>query len=172
MNGSEVLLKPDECALILADLQAGLAFAVESAGRQALVNNAVALAKVARTFHVPVIATTSASKVYSGPLQPQVQAALPDTKAFERRNMNAWEDGLLDPLERAREFEEFSRTARDYIRAVRQYLGEPPDREIPISCRNHSEICQLVNHVVAYRIRSLRHYSRQRSTHSECAEAT
>jgi nicotinamidase-related amidase len=92
MNGSEVLLKPDECVLILADLQAGLAFGVESAGRQVLVNNAVALAKVAKAFYVPVVATTSASKVYSGPMLPQVQAALPDTKPIERRNMNAWED--------------------------------------------------------------------------------
>ena len=92
MNGSEVLLKPEECALILADLQAGLAFGVESAGRQVLVNNAVALAKTARTFNVPVVATTSATKVYSGPLLPQLQAALPEAKAFERRNMNAWED--------------------------------------------------------------------------------
>jgi nicotinamidase-related amidase len=92
MNGSEVLLKPGECALLLADVQAGLAFAAESAGRQVLVNNVVALAKTAVTFNVPVIATTSASKVYSGPLLPQVQAALPGVKAFERRNMNAWED--------------------------------------------------------------------------------
>ena len=92
MNGSDTLLKPGESALLLVDLQAGLAFGVESMGRQALINNAVALAKVAKTFGVPVVATTSASKVYSGPLLPQVQAALPDVKAFERRNMNAWED--------------------------------------------------------------------------------
>jgi len=92
MNGTEVLLKPDECVLLLTDLQAGLAFGVESADRQVLVNNAVALAKVAKAFQVPVVATTSATKVYSGPLLPQVQAALPDTKPFERRNMNAWED--------------------------------------------------------------------------------
>ena len=78
--------------------------------------------------------------------------------------------GLLDPLNRAREFEEFSRTARDYIRAVRQYLGEPPDGHIPILCRNQSERLQLVNWVVAYRIRSLRHYSRQRDAYAEFAE--
>ena len=41
-----------------------------------------------------MIATTSASKVYSGPLFPQVQAALPGVKAIERRNMNAWEDDV------------------------------------------------------------------------------
>jgi nicotinamidase-related amidase len=39
-----------------------------------------------------VIATTSASKVYSGPLFPQIQSALPEIKTIERRNMNAWED--------------------------------------------------------------------------------
>jgi hypothetical protein len=68
----------------------------------------------------------------------------------------------------ARELEEFSRTARDYIRAVRQYLGEPPDGEIPISYQNDSE---LVNQVVAYRIRPLRHYRHQMNTYVECEQA-
>ena len=77
----------------------------------------------------------------------------------------------FDLSDRGREFEEFSKTAGDYIRAVRQYLGEPPDMETTI-CRSESERLQLVNHVVAYRIRSLRHYSRQRNTNAECAQAT
>ncbi|WP_263354780.1 hydrolase [Acidicapsa acidisoli] len=92
MNGIETLLKPEDCVMLLVDLQAGLGFGTESISRQVLLNNAVALAKTAVAFGVPVIATTSASKVYSGPLFPQVQAALPDVKAIERRNMNAWED--------------------------------------------------------------------------------
>jgi hypothetical protein len=75
----------------------------------------------------------------------------------------------LDPPSRRREFEEFSRTAEDYIRAVRQYLGELPDREMTI-CRSQSERLQLVNQVVAYRIRSLRHYNRQRNGYAECEE--
>jgi hypothetical protein len=76
----------------------------------------------------------------------------------------------LDLSERTRELEQFSRTAGDYIRVVRQYLGEPPDSEMTI-CRNQSERLQVVNQVVAYRIRSLRHYSRQRNTNAECEEA-
>jgi nicotinamidase-related amidase len=92
MKGSETLLKPADCVMLLVDLQAGLGFGTESISRQVLLNNAIALAKTAAAFGVPVIATTSASKVYSGPLFPQVQAALPDVKAIERRNMNAWED--------------------------------------------------------------------------------
>jgi nicotinamidase-related amidase len=75
MNGSETLLKPADCVMLLVDLQAGLGFGTESIPRQVLVNNAVALAKTAAAFGVPVIATTSASKVYSGPLFPQIQAA-------------------------------------------------------------------------------------------------
>jgi nicotinamidase-related amidase len=92
MNGSETLLKPANCVMLLVDLQAGLGVGTESISRQVLLNTAVALAKTAAAFRVPVIATMSASKVYSGPLFPQVQAALPDVKAIERRNMKAWED--------------------------------------------------------------------------------
>jgi hypothetical protein len=76
----------------------------------------------------------------------------------------------FDPPGRRREFEEFCRTAGDYVRAASQYLGEPLDRQIPISCRNHSEILHVVNQVVAYHIRSLRHYGRHRTTHAERAE--
>jgi nicotinamidase-related amidase len=94
MKGIETLLKPADCVVLLVDLQAGRGFGTESISRQVLLNNAVALAKTAAAFGVPVIATTSASKVYSGPSFPQVQAALPDVKAVERRNMNAWEDDL------------------------------------------------------------------------------
>jgi len=92
MNPNEVLLQPSECALLLVDLQAGLGFGMESTPRQTLLNNAVALAKTAVAFQVPVVATTSASKVYSGPLFPQVTAALPGVTSIERRNINAWED--------------------------------------------------------------------------------
>jgi len=95
MNGSETLLKPAECVILLVDLQAGLGFGTESMPRQVLLNNAIALAKTATAFNIPVIATTSASKVYSGPLFPQVQAALPEVKVIERRSMNAWEDDTV-----------------------------------------------------------------------------
>jgi nicotinamidase-related amidase len=60
--------------------------------RQIVVNNAVALARTAAAFKVPVIASTSATRVYSGPLLPGLQEALPSVKAIERRSMNVWED--------------------------------------------------------------------------------
>ncbi len=86
------LLTPDETVLLLVDPQAGLAFGVGSQDRQTLRDHLVALARTATLFGVPVIVSTSASKVYSGPVMPAVQEALPGVTAIERRNMNAWED--------------------------------------------------------------------------------
>ena len=78
--------------MLLVDFQAGLGFGVESAPRQVLLNNAVALARTAAAFNVPVVASTSASRVYSGPLFPALQDALPSVNAIERKPMNVWED--------------------------------------------------------------------------------
>ena len=71
------LLEPKDCALLLVDQQAGLAFGVGSIDRQVLLNNVVALAKTATVFGLPVVASTSATKVYSGPLMPAIKSALP-----------------------------------------------------------------------------------------------
>lgn len=86
------LLTPADCAVILVDEQAGLAFAAASTDRQSLRNGALALARTAVAFDVPVVVSTSASKVYSGPLMPPLRAILPDVTPIERRNMNLWED--------------------------------------------------------------------------------
>ena len=53
MAAIDTLLEPEKCALLLVDFQAGLGFGVESASRQVLLNNAVALARTAVAFNVP-----------------------------------------------------------------------------------------------------------------------
>jgi nicotinamidase-related amidase len=92
MAAADGLLKPEECVMLFVDFQAGLGFGVESMPRQVVLNNAVALARTAVAFIVPVIASTSASRVYSGPLLPALQEALPTVKPIERKSMNVWED--------------------------------------------------------------------------------
>ena len=92
MAATDTLLRPETCAMLLVDFQAGLGFGVESASRQVLLNNAVPLARMAAAFSVPVVVSTSASLVYSGPLLPALQDALPAVKAIERKPMNVWED--------------------------------------------------------------------------------
>jgi nicotinamidase-related amidase len=89
----DILLTPGDCVLVLVDEQAGLAFAAGSADRQVLRSNAVALARTAAAFDVPVVVSTSASKVYSGPLMPPLREVLPTVTPIERRNMNLWEEG-------------------------------------------------------------------------------
>jgi nicotinamidase-related amidase len=89
---SLTLITPSECAVVLVDYQAGLAFAAGSADRQSIRNAALALAKTAVAFSVPVVVSTSATKVYSGPLMPPLRAVPTDVAPIERRNMNLWED--------------------------------------------------------------------------------
>jgi len=92
MTDLSALLTPSECALVMVDQQAGLAFGVGSIDRQVLLNNAIALARTATVFGLPVVVSTSASKVYSGPLMPAIHGVLPNIQVIERRNMNLWED--------------------------------------------------------------------------------
>jgi len=49
----------------------------------------VALAKTAMAFSVPVIASTSATKVYSGPLIPRLRAVLTNVTPIERRRQRS-----------------------------------------------------------------------------------
>lgn len=89
------LITPDNAALVLVDQQAGLAFAVQSIDRQVLLNNTVALVQTALAFKLPIVVSTSATKVYSGPLLPDLRALLPDHPVLDRRNMNVWEDDVV-----------------------------------------------------------------------------
>jgi len=87
------LLTPDQPVVLLVDPQPGLAFAVQSIDRQALTNNLQALAKIAHAFALPLIVSTSATKVYSGPVMTALRNVLPpDTPVVDRRSMNVWED--------------------------------------------------------------------------------
>jgi nicotinamidase-related amidase len=91
-TGRSPLNEPADFALLLVDPQAGLAFGVGSIDRQVLLGNVIALTRTAQVFSVPTVVSTSASKVYSGPMMPAIRAHLPDVIAIERRSMNVWED--------------------------------------------------------------------------------
>jgi nicotinamidase-related amidase len=92
MPVSPALLTPDNCALVLIDQQAGLAFGVQSIDKQVLLNNSLALVRAAKAFDIPVVISTSATKVYSGPLLPALREELGDHPVVDRRSMNVFED--------------------------------------------------------------------------------
>lgn len=92
---SPTLLTPENAALVVADQQAGLAFGVQSMDRQSMLNNTVALVKTAVAFDLPLVVSTSATKVYSGPLMPAIRALIPNHPVLDRRSMNVWEDDAV-----------------------------------------------------------------------------
>ena len=89
---SERLLTPTNHTVILIDHQPQMAFATRSIDVAELRNNVTGLAKSARAFKVPVVLTTVAEKSFSGPVFPELQAALGGQKAIDRTTMNTWED--------------------------------------------------------------------------------
>lgn len=65
---------------------------IGSIDRQTLLNNAIALTRTAIVFGLLAVVSTSAGKVYSGPLMPAIHTVLGNVQVIERRNMNLWED--------------------------------------------------------------------------------
>src|SRR5215475_6886726 len=88
----ESLLTPGESVVALIDYQPQMFFGVGSHERHMVLNNAVALAKAAKLFNVPVVLTTVAAKAFSGDLLPEIQAAFPEQPPIDRTTMNSWED--------------------------------------------------------------------------------
>src|SRR5256885_10623702 len=86
------LLTPDNCVVALIDHQPQMLFGVSNFDRQTIINNAVALAKAARVFDVPVVLTTVETKSFSGNLWPQIRAVFPKQEPIERSSMNSWDD--------------------------------------------------------------------------------
>jgi len=97
--GKFELLTPQNSSLLLIDHQPQMLFGVQSHDRQAIRNNVAALAKAAKTFQVPTVLTTVASKSFSGPLIPEVREVFPDARIYDRTSMNTWDDkGVVDAL--------------------------------------------------------------------------
>lgn len=88
----QALLTPRESVVALIDYQPQMFFGVGSHERYMVLNNALALAKAAKLFDVPVILTTVSAPTFSGALLPEIQALFPDQLPIDRTTMNSWED--------------------------------------------------------------------------------
>ena len=83
----ECLLTPGENVVALIDYQPQMFFGVGSHERHMVLNNAVALAKAANLFDVPVVLTTVAAQTFSGALLPEIQAVFPDQVPIGARDV-------------------------------------------------------------------------------------
>jgi nicotinamidase-related amidase len=88
----QALLTPRESVVALIDYQPQMFLGVASHERFTVLNNALALAKAAMLFDVPVILTTVAAQMFTGALLPEIQALFPDQVPIDRTTMNSWED--------------------------------------------------------------------------------
>ncbi|MDR1100846.1 MAG: isochorismatase family protein [Clostridiales bacterium] len=91
-NYPECLLDPEQCVVAIIDHQPQMYFAVKSAFRDCVANNAAGLANAAKLFGVPCILSTIEAAAVSGPLIAKIQSVYPQTPPIDRTNLNAWED--------------------------------------------------------------------------------
>jgi nicotinamidase-related amidase len=86
------LLSPQNSALVVIDYQPSQVQTMTSMDQELLVDNIVSVARLARTFDLPVVLSTVNVANGQGHTVPELVAALPDTPEIDRTTMNAWED--------------------------------------------------------------------------------
>jgi nicotinamidase-related amidase len=89
---ADQLLTPKNAALLIIDYQPVQVSSVASMDRRALVENAVAVARAAKLFGVPVVLSTVNVKQGGDPTVDKLKAVLPGAEEIDRTTINAWED--------------------------------------------------------------------------------
>ncbi len=85
-------LTPKSCTVILMDYQSRYASTIGSAHSDAVVHNAINLAKIARTFNIPTVLTTIGESSLGGPVFPEIQEIFPDQNPIDRITLSPFED--------------------------------------------------------------------------------
>ncbi|MCW7541631.1 hydrolase [Aquabacterium sp. A7-Y] len=86
-------LDKNRAAVLLVDHQAGLMSLVRDIGPDSFRNNVLAVADLARYFHLPTILTTSFEDGPNGPLMPELKEAFPEAPFIPRPGqINAWDN--------------------------------------------------------------------------------
>src|ERR1700716_1525585 len=93
-NGLNALLTPEESVLVLIDHQPFQFANLHSHEPAMIVNNVVALAKVAKIFKVPTVLTTVVAD-RGGKLIKAVQDVFPEQQPIDRTWINTWEDSRV-----------------------------------------------------------------------------
>jgi nicotinamidase-related amidase len=87
------LLTPENSAVIIIDYQATQVGSIESTDKYRMVQNTIALVKLAQVFKMPIIISTVNVKTgINGPTIPQIAHEVKDLPSYDRTTINAWED--------------------------------------------------------------------------------
>jgi nicotinamidase-related amidase len=86
------LLTPQNAALVVIDYQPSQVQTVASMDRGLLVSNIVSVARMAKTFELPVVLSTVNVANGQGSTIPELKAELPESPEIDRTQINSWED--------------------------------------------------------------------------------
>lgn len=87
------LLTPENCVVALIDYQPEQYSTVTSTSKERIDLNAIALAKAATAYEVPVVLSTVGVDLgVNKPTEPAISSELPGVSEIDRTGVNAWED--------------------------------------------------------------------------------
>ena len=90
---SDHLLTPENSALIVIDYQPSQFATVTSMDHQVLTDNIVSVARLAKTFELPVVlSTVGVQSRGQAPTIPELKAVLDDDDEIDRSEINSWEN--------------------------------------------------------------------------------
>jgi nicotinamidase-related amidase len=84
------LLTPENSTVIIIDYQASQVGSIESTDKYRMVQNTIALIKLAKVFKMPIVVSTV--NVKNGGTIPQIEIEVKDLPSYDRTTINAWED--------------------------------------------------------------------------------
>ena len=91
-QATDHLLTPKNAALVVIDYQPSQVQTVTSMDRELLVDNIVSVARLARTFDLPVVLSTVNVANGQKPTIPELKAVLSDSAEIDRTEINSWEN--------------------------------------------------------------------------------
>src|SRR5579862_738627 len=89
---ADELLTPQNSALVVIDYQPSQVQTVHSIDRDLLIRNIVSVARLAKTFGLPVVLSTINVARGQGPTVPDLRDVLADSPEIDRTSINSWED--------------------------------------------------------------------------------
>ncbi len=86
------LLTPQNAALVVIDYQPSQIAAVSSIEHELLLDNIVSVARLAKTYDLPIVLSTVNVANGQGHTLPELKAVLSDNAEIDRTQINSWED--------------------------------------------------------------------------------
>jgi nicotinamidase-related amidase len=86
------LITPENAALLVIDYQPSQIATVKSMDHDLLLDNIVSVARLGKTYGLPIVLSTVNVANGQGPTLPELKAVLSDDKELDRTQINSWED--------------------------------------------------------------------------------